>query len=108
MANQKVTEEKIIEALKEVYDPEIPINVYDLGFIYNIDIDDDGKVHILMTLTVPGCPIHHIITKSINDRISQIDGVSDVDVELTFSPRWSVEKISEEGKEKLRELGYNI
>ena len=100
--------QKIIEILKQIYDPEIPVNIYDLGFIYGIDISDDGKVHILMTLTVPGCPIHHLITQEITEKVGKLEGVSSVEVELTFEPRWSVDKITEEGKKRLRELGYNV
>ncbi len=99
---------KIVEILKQIYDPEIPVNIYDLGFIYGIDISDDGKVHILMTLTVPGCPIHHLITREITEKVGALEGVSSVEVELTFNPRWSVDMISEEGKKRLRELGYNV
>ncbi len=106
--DKEALKEKIVAALRNVYDPEIPVNVYDLGFIYNIDISDEGKVHILMTLTVPGCPIYHIITRNVAETIKQIEGVKDVEVELTFEPRWSIDKITEEGKKKLRELGYNI
>ncbi len=106
--DKEALKEKVIAALRNVYDPEIPVNVYDLGFIYNIDISDEGKVHILMTLTVPGCPIYQIITRNVAETIKQIEGVKDVEVELTFEPRWSIDKITEEGKKKLRELGYNI
>ena len=106
--DKKALKEKIIAALRNVCDPEIPVNIYDLGFIYNIDISDEGKVHILMTLTVPGCPIYHIIMRNVAETINQIEGVKDVEVELTFEPRWSIDKITEEGKKKLRELGYNI
>jgi len=108
MENVEKMKERIIEELKKIFDPEIPVNVYDLGFIYNIDVKEDGRVHILMTLTVPGCPIYHIITREITEKISALDGVSSVEVELTFEPRWSVEKITEAGKKRLREMGYNI
>ncbi|MCD6594400.1 DUF59 domain-containing protein [bacterium] len=108
MENVEEIKGKIIDELKKIFDPEIPINVYDLGFIYDIDVKDDGKVHILMTLTVPGCPIYHIITREITEKISVLDGISDVDVELTFEPRWSTENITEDGKKRLRELGYNV
>jgi len=108
MADEKVTQEIVIEALKQVFDPEIPVNVYDLGFIYNIDIKAEGKIHILMTLTVPGCPIYQIIMNNIRDKVLEIDGINDVEVELTFEPRWSIEKITDAGKERLRELGYNV
>ncbi|HHS51210.1 MAG TPA: DUF59 domain-containing protein [candidate division Zixibacteria bacterium] len=101
------TEEKIISALKEVFDPEIPVNVVDLGFIYGVNIEG-GKVDIEMTLTIPGCPMHAILTKMVEEAVSKVDGVDEVTVNLVFEPRWSVEKITEDGKTKLRELGYNI
>ncbi|RKZ26894.1 hypothetical protein DRQ26_03790 [bacterium] len=107
MDQNEELKEKIIAELKKIFDPEIPINIYDLGFIYDIGIDN-GKVHILMTLTVPGCPIHHILTRQIKEQLSRLDGIEEVDVELTFEPRWSVEKITEDGKARLRELGYNV
>ena len=107
MAENEELKGKIIEELKKIFDPEIPVNIYDLGFIYNIDIQDK-KVHILMTLTVPGCPIYHILIKEIEEKISSIDGIDKVEVELTFEPRWSVENITESGKTKLRAMGYNV
>ena len=107
MDNQKIKEE-IIGKLKEVYDPEIPVNVWDLGFIYSIDVNEEGNAHILMTLTVPGCPIYQVIMKSIEDKVKELESVNEVKVELTFEPRWSMEKISEEGLKRLRELGYKI
>jgi len=99
--------ERIIKALKEVYDPEIPVNVYDLGFIYSID-EGEGDVKIDMTLTVPGCPMHQVITRQVEEAVRAVEGVKDVNVKLTFEPRWSVEKISEDGKSILREMGYDI
>ena len=107
MPTQDELSEKIIAELKQIFDPEIPINIYDLGFIYSVDINED-KVHIQMTLTVPGCPMHQILTREVKERIGKVEGVSEVEVELTFEPRWSVERISEEGKQKLREMGYRI
>lgn len=101
-------EKVIIEALREVYDPEIPVNVYDLGFIYGIDISEKNDVHITMTLTIPGCPMHQIITKMVEKRLREIENIGEVSVELTFEPRWSVEKIKEEAKEKLRGMGYKV
>jgi len=98
---------QIINALKNVFDPEIPVNVVDLGFIYDVRIDS-SRVEIDMTLTIPGCPMHQILTKMVEDAVAQVEGVDEVKVNLTFEPRWSVEKITEDGKTKLRELGYNI
>ena len=102
-----VTEDKVMEAIREVYDPEIPVNIVDLGFIYGIKVDG-GNVHVTMTLTIPGCPMHQVLTKQVNETVGKIEGVENVEVELVFEPRWSVDNISDAGKTKLRELGYNI
>ncbi len=107
-SNSTVKREDIIEVLKTVYDPEIPLNIYDLGLIYGIEISDDGKVHILMTLTAPGCPIADSLIYEIKDKLMQLEGVKDVEVELTFDPPWSLERITDEGKEILRTFGFNI
>ena len=104
----KVSRDEVIEVLKTVYDPEIPVNIVDLGLIYGIEIDDKGKVHILMTLTAPGCPIGDTIAFEIKDKLLQIEGVSDVEVEITFDPPWTLDRITEEGREVLRTFGFNI
>ena len=104
----KVKREDIIEVLKTIYDPEIPLNIYDLGLVYGIEVSDDGKVHILMTLTAPGCPIADSLIYEIKDKLMQLEGVKDVEVELTFDPPWSLERITDEGKEILRTFGFNI
>jgi len=104
----KVSRDEIIEVLKTVYDPEIPVNIVDLGLIYGIEIDNKGKVHILMTLTAPGCPIGDTIAFEIKDKLLQIEGVSDVEVEITFDPPWTLDRITEEGREVLRTFGFNI
>jgi len=102
-----VTKEQVFAALREVFDPEIPVNIVDLGFIYGVVVKD-GKVDISMTLTIPGCPMHQIITKMAEDAVRKVEGVNEVNVQLTFEPRWTVDNISDDGKTKLRELGYNI
>ena len=96
-----VKKEDIIEVLKDVYDPEIPINIYDLGLIYDISISQDNNVKILMTLTSPTCPIADYIKDMVVDAISSIEGVSSVDVEVTFDPIWTPDKVSEEVREEL-------
>ncbi len=106
--NSRVKREDIIEVLKTIYDPEIPLNIYDLGLIYGIEISDDGKIHILMTLTAPGCPIADSLIYEIKDKLMQLEGVRDVEVELTFDPPWTLERITDEGKEILRTFGFNI
>ena len=101
------TEEQIMNAIREVYDPEIPVNVVDLGFIYGVQIED-GNVKVSMTLTVPGCPMHQVLTRQVEEAVRKVEGVENVEVTLTFEPRWTVDNISEAGKEKLRSLGYNV
>jgi len=93
--------ENIILALQEVYDPEIPINVYDLGLIYEITVKESGFVHILMSLTSPTCPTAEYIQEMINDAVMTVEGVTSCDIELTFEPMWSPDKVSEYAKEEL-------
>ena len=102
-----ITKEDVISALKAVYDPEIPVNIVDLGFIYDVRIDG-GEVEVDMTLTVPGCPMHQILVKQAEDAVGGIEGVEKVSVNLTFEPKWSVEMITEDGMAKLRDLGYKV
>ncbi len=100
---------KIIEALRQVYDPEIPIDVWDLGLIYDLKVSEEGNVFIRMTLTTPGCPIAGIIQNQVYDVISSIEGVKDVKVELVFDPPWTPERITEEGREAFKQIfGYDI
>jgi FeS assembly SUF system protein len=91
-------EGEIVKALKEVYDPEIPVNVYDLGLIYNIEVDDNNNVSIRMTLTAPNCPIADDILKEVHDKVKEIEQVNEVDVKLVFDPPWDKEMMSEEAK----------
>ena len=92
---------EIISLLQEVYDPEIPINVYDLGLIYEINIKENGLVHILMSLTSPTCPTADYIKSMIEEATMQAQGVNEVEVELTFDPPWTPDRVSEESKEEL-------
>lgn len=96
-------EEKIVRLLKTVYDPEIPVNVYDLGLIYKVDVDDDNNVKIEMTLTAPNCPAADFIVEDIRMKIESIDEVKSVDVQLVFEPEWDKDMMSEEAK---LELGF--
>ena len=101
--------EEIIKALKKVYDPEIPINVYDLGLIYDINVREDGTVKITYTLTAVGCPIAFMMGELIKSAAASVKGVKDVEVELTWEPPWTPEKMTEEGKKTFKELyGYDI
>ena len=92
----------IIERLKEVYDPEIPVNIYDLGLIYNVDIDDNNNANIVMTLTAPGCPVADVLVDDVH-QAAMIDGIVAANVELTFEPPWDKSMMSEEAR---LELGF--
>ncbi|MBQ9339377.1 MAG: DUF59 domain-containing protein [Paludibacteraceae bacterium] len=94
-------EEQIVSLLKTVYDPEIPVNVYDLGLIYGIDLRDDGSLHIEMTLTAPNCPAADFIVEDVRQKMLQVDGVKSVDVEIVFEPEWTKDMMSEEAKVEL-------
>jgi FeS assembly SUF system protein len=96
-------EMKITEVLQTIYDPEIPANIYDLGLVYSVDISDAGYVNITMTLTAPGCPVAGEIIAEVDNKVRNIEGVSDVNVMLTFDPPWDREMMSEEAK---LELGF--
>lgn len=89
--------------LKTVYDPEIPVNVYDLGLIYKIDVADDGSVNIDMTLTAPNCPAADFIMEDIRQKIESVEGVKSATVNLVFEPEWDKDMMSEEAK---LELGF--
>ncbi len=95
--------EPIVEACRSVYDPEIPVNIYDLGLIYTIDIADAGDVVILMSLTAPGCPVAGEMPGWIADAISPLPGVKTVDVQLIWEPQWGMEMMSDEAR---LELGF--
>ena len=93
-----ITREDVIEAMKDVYDPEIPINVVDLGLVYEVDVTTENSVYVMMTLTAPGCGMGPMIAQHAERRIAQMDGVKDVEVEMVFAPSWSPDLISVEGK----------
>lgn len=93
----------IINNLKEVYDPEIPVNIYDLGLIYNVDVDDKNNANIIMTLTAPGCPVVDVLVDEITAAARAVDGIEEVNVEITFDPPWDKSMMSEEAR---LELGF--
>ena len=95
---------KIIAALKTVYDPEIPVDIYELGLIYRIDILDDGKVDIDMTLTAPGCPVAGEMMMWVDQALRAIDEVADVNVNLVFEPPWDMSRMSDEARVQLNLL----
>ena len=93
--------DKIVSEIKKIYDPEIPVNIYELGLIYKIDINDVNKVNIEMTLTSPNCPVAESLPKMVKDNILRLDGVDDVDLKLVWDPPWSKDKMSEAAKLEL-------
>jgi len=97
------TTEEITEALKQVYDPELNINVVDLGLVYETKLDDEGNVAITMTLTSPGCPIGPMVGEMVQDALAPLEGINKVDVDIVWSPPWGPHMMSEEAK---LELGY--
>lgn len=94
-------EANVIAALRTIYDPEIPVNIYDLGLVYGLDIGNDGKVDIRMTLTAPGCPVAETFPGMVEQRIYEVPGVDEVRVELVWEPAWNAERLSEAAKLQL-------
>ncbi len=96
------TKEKIINEIKKIYDPEIPVNIYELGLIYKIEVDDNNnKVLIEMTLTSPNCPVAESLPNSVKENILKIDGIRDVELKLVWDPPWTKDKMSETAKLEL-------
>ena len=85
------TKNQIIAELKTIYDPEIPVNIYDLGLIYEVNIAEDGKAHVLMTLTAPACPAAEILPNEVKEKTVGVAGITEAEVELTFDPPWDKE-----------------
>ena len=98
MSNLK---QKVIDEIKKIYDPEIPVNIYELGLIYKVEITDKKKVNLEMTLTSPNCPVAESLPKMVKDNILKVAGVSDVDLKLVWDPPWTKEKMSEAAKLEL-------
>jgi FeS assembly SUF system protein len=93
--------EKIVRVLKTIYDPEIPVDIYELGLIYDVFVNEDYDVKILMTLTSPNCPVAESLPQEIQEKVKSLDAVNDVEMELTFDPPWSQDLMSEEAKLEL-------
>lgn len=93
--------EKVVTMLKTVYDPEVPVDIYELGLIYGIDIDDDGNLKITMTLTAPACPAADFIVEDTRIKLESIDGINSVDIQIVFEPEWHKDMMSEEAKLEL-------
>lgn len=105
MNEEKISEASVREQLKEVMDPELDINIVDLGLIYEVEVRED-EVYILMTLTTPGCPLHGIFDEMVRREVGKLEGLEEqeVEVELTFEPRWSPDRISEDARGELGHL----
>ena len=95
--------EKIVRALKTIFDPEIPVDIYELGLIYDVFVNQDNDVKILMTLTTPNCPVAESLPQEVKEKVRELDEVNEVELELTFDPPWTRDLISEEAK---LELGF--
>ena len=106
MTQQEKThiEERIVDVLKTVYDPEIPVNIWDLGMIYKIDVKDDGNVEVDMTFTAPNCPAADFILEDVRTKVESVEGVSSADINLVFEPAWDQSMMSEEARV---ELGFD-
>ena len=92
---------KVISEIKKIYDPEIPVNIYELGLIYKIEIKNESNVSIEMTLTTPNCPVAESLPKSVKDNIKKVEGVNEVELKLVWDPPWSKDKMSESAKLEL-------
>jgi len=88
----------VIAAVKTVYDPEIPVDIYELGLIYELEVDDSGGVVLRMTLTSPACPVAESLPMQVQERIAEVEGVRDVDLQVVFDPPWTKERMSEEAR----------
>ena len=95
MSNLK---EKVVDEIKKIYDPEIPVNIYELGLIYKIEVDEKNEVNVDMTLTSPNCPVAESLPKEVKDNIMKIEGVSGVNLNLVWEPPWDKDKMSEAAK----------
>jgi FeS assembly SUF system protein len=95
--------EKIVRVLKTIFDPEIPVDIYELGLIYDVFVNEDNDVKILMTLTTPNCPVAETLPQEVKEKVRELDEVNEVELELTFDPPWTRDLISEEAK---LELGF--
>ena len=93
----------VIAAISEIFDPEIPVNIYDLGLVYDVHVGDGGKIDVVMTLTSPHCPVAEILPGQVKSRVELVEGVNEVDLELTWDPPWTPENMSEPAK---LELGF--
>jgi FeS assembly SUF system protein len=97
----KILEEQVVMVCKNIYDPEIPVNIYELGLIYEIKVSEDRKADVVMTLTTPNCPVAESLPQQVKDDIGSLEGIKEVDLELTFDPPWDQDMMTEEAKLEL-------
>jgi FeS assembly SUF system protein len=100
---KRAYEKQVVEVLKTIFDPEIPVDIYELGLIYEVKVSDEGHCHIMMTLTSPSCPVAESLPVEVEEKVATIDGISSAKVEITFEPSWTQDMMSEEAK---LELGF--
>lgn len=100
---QEALKKEVVAAISEIFDPEIPVNIYELGLIYDVYVGEDAKVDLVMTLTSPHCPVAEILPGQVKSRVELVEGVNEVDLELTWEPPWTPEMMSEAAK---LELGF--
>ena len=93
--------EEVIKVLKTIYDPEIPVDIYELGLIYDVQISDEGEAKVLMTLTTPNCPVAESLPMEVEEKVGEIEGITKSKVEITFEPEWEKDMMSEEAKSEL-------
>lgn len=105
MNEEQITDigEKIVQVLKTIFDPEIPVDIYELGLIYDVMVNENKEAKILMTLTSPNCPVAETLPKEVEDKIEQLEEIDNAEVEITFDPTWTQDMMSEEAK---LELGF--
>ncbi len=96
--DKEALKQRVVEALKTVHDPEIPVDIYELGLIYDLQIEDGGKVYIRMTLTSPMCPVAESLPLEVQQKVLEVPGVRDVDLEVVFDPPWTKDRMSEEAR----------
>lgn len=92
---------EIVMALKTIYDPEIPVDIYELGLIYDVQLSDEGDAKVLMTLTTPNCPVAETLPNEVQEKVAEVEGIRKVSVEITFEPAWTKDLMSEEAKFEL-------
>jgi FeS assembly SUF system protein len=101
MATSTALRDEVIRVLQGIYDPEIPVNIYELGLIYEVNVDDDANVHVLMTLTSPMCPVAESLPPEVEEKVARVEGVTKATVEVTWDPPWEPEMMSEAAKLEL-------